>query len=59
MSSSESSLSKDKFDESMFSSSHSGCDDPADMYLNEPEYAEAEMKALGVECEDDRVSKPD
>ena len=37
----------------MFSSSHSGCDDPADMYLNEPEYAEAEMKALGVECEDD------
>ena len=41
-------------DESMFSSSHSRCDDPLDMYLNEPEYVEAEMKALGVECEDDK-----
>ena len=52
MSSSESSLSADELDESMYSSSNSGCDDPAGMYLNEPEYTEAERKALGVECEE-------
>ena len=39
----------------MYSSSKSGCEDPAGMHLNEPGYAEAETKALGVECE---VSKP-
>ena len=48
MSSSESSFSEDELDESMCSSSKSGCDDPADMYLNEPEYTEAEMKAHEV-----------
>ena len=39
----------------MYSSSKYGCDDPAGMYLKEPEYTEAETKALGVEWE---VSKP-